>query len=78
MNLEHKTNETEKSILVKTVKGLFGSGTHYGVYNRNGCGFLIAAYTSLYCLHPLVALPIFAVAGYNFVQAFRYRQELFK
>ena len=84
-NLEHKTEEKD-SRLVEIAKGfsgsmkaLFGSNTNYGIYHRNGWAFLALAYTTnYYNIHPIVSVPIFAVAGYNFIQAYRHRNELFK
>ena len=57
-------------------KVLFKPDTHYGKYHRNGWGCLAVAWTAAYCGHPFFSLPMFAFAGYNFVQALRHQDEV--
>lgn len=78
-NLEKTTEKiSEDNTLIDVVKKLFGSNTDYGIYHRNGWAFLALAFTTNYCLHPIVAFPILGMAGYNFIQAFRHKNELFE
>ena len=57
-------------MLVEIVNSIFGD-SDYGIYHRNGWSLMVLGYTSLYYINPVISLPVFAAAGYNFVQAMR-------
>lgn len=59
----------------RNISNLFSSNTKFGDYHREGWGYITLAYLST-TYSPLVSIPIFGKAGYNFVQAFRHRQEI--